>query len=87
MTAEKLPSKNQIKREAGRLARDPNWNPERVLANRDSALDALQRESRTARTEALYQENESCTECSAEQALTGDETALCTVHLEALMDL
>ena len=80
-------SKRDAERKAAALRRSDEWNPQRVLENRESPLQQLQQESRRTKTAAEYDATTDCDSCQAQRQETGDETALCDHHFAEMMAL
>ena len=78
-------SKRDAQRMASNLRRSDDWNPQRVLENRESALDSFKNDERSRKTAVEYEETSSCTACEQERAESGDETALCEHHFSEMM--
>ena len=78
-------SKRDAQRLASNLRRNDDWNPQRVLENRESALDSYKSDERSRKTAVGYDETSSCSACELERAESGDETALCEHHFSEMM--
>ena len=87
MTDGKSFSKRDAERKAAALRRSDEWNPQRVLENRESPLQQLQQESRKTKTAVEYDATISCESCQVQRKETGDDTALCEQHFAEMMAL
>ena len=80
-------SKRDAQRMASNLRQRDDWNPQRVLENRESAIHSLKHDERSRKTAVEYEETSSCNACERERADSGDETALCEHHFSEMMAL
>ena len=78
-------SKRDAQRMASSLRRRDDWNPQRVLENRENTLDTLKHDERSRKTAVEYEETSSCKACEQERLDSGDETALCEHHFSEMM--
>ena len=77
----KRPSKRSAREGARRLRRQADWDPEKVLANRQNARERLSEVVQDARAEKVYSQSDDCVECAKARLDLDDETALCEAHL------
>ena len=86
MGEEKEFSRADARKMAARLRKSDSWSVDRMRANREDPSASLQRMALESHSEKHYTETAECPECKKERRSTGDETALCEVQFESMMD-
>ncbi len=79
--------KTELRRQAQRLRRSAEWDPERVLAKRVDPSERWMESEQARHCEATYETAASCEACAQAQREASDATALCEKHLMAAMGL
>jgi len=83
--ASKRERKRVVNEGVRRLLATPEWNP--YLHREARAADRVREAAGTADRDRAYAAAKDCADCAAEQARTGDPTALCPAHLAEALGL
>ncbi len=78
-----LLSQEEVRQKARALRSRAGWDPSKRVS--ESLQEALARLDQEARDAHAYAQAQACQACAATRAKSGDDTALCEVHLAEAM--